>query len=82
MKLELDKAWFEKRIEHEEMIMSKYVVYSSDVETIVSTEEDEPIVIKEYFEKGGRSLDDYDRTLSNGPITVTAKIAAWNHSFP
>ncbi len=54
--------------------MAKYVAYSSDVETIVSTVEDEPIVLKEFFPEGGRSLEDYNRTLSNGPITVTSKL--------
>jgi len=59
--------------------MSKYVVYSNDEETIVSTLEDEHVVLREYFQEGGRSLEDYDRTISNGPVTVTSKLVAGNY---
>lgn len=56
-----------------------YVVYSSDEEVILSTPEDEHLVIQEYFIEGGRSLEDYDRTVSTGPVTVKPKLQAGNY---
>ena len=55
--------------------MAKYVVYSNDEETIVSTLDEEHIVLKEYFMEGGRELEDYDRSESNGPVSITSRLS-------
>lgn len=39
------------------------IVYDSGDEVLVTTPENEAKVLQEYFDKGGRSLDDYDRTV-------------------
>ena len=40
------------------------IVYSSHDEILIGTTETEAQLIKEYFEEGGRSLDDYDRDVA------------------
>ena len=53
----------------------KYVVYSNDDESIVGTIDEEHIILKEFFIDGGRNLDDYNRTESNGPVSITSRLA-------
>jgi hypothetical protein len=50
--------------------MASYVVYSSDVEVIITTLKDEHIVLKEYFKEGNRVLDDYDRKVQSEPVCI------------
>jgi hypothetical protein len=40
----------------------EFVVYSSDDEVIVCVLETEHQVIDEYFNRGGRNIEEYDRT--------------------
>ena len=40
-----------------------FIVYSSDDEVIITTPEGEPQTLTEYFDKGGRDKDDYDREV-------------------
>jgi hypothetical protein len=42
-----------------------FIVYSSDDEVIITTPDDEPKTIVDYFDNGGREKDDYDREVVN-----------------
>jgi len=54
--------------------MTIYVIYESNTEVIVSTLEDEHIVLKEYFKNGGRDLEDYERMISNAPVSICSRL--------
>lgn len=41
--------------------MAKIVVYEGADEVLITTKNNEKQLIKDYFTKGGRSLEDYDR---------------------
>ena len=42
-----------------------FIVYASNDEVLVTTAELEDQMIREWFEEGGRSLDEYDRVWSS-----------------
>lgn len=44
---------------------TKFIVYTevSGHEILVTTPESEPQLLEEYFDNGGRELDDFDRTV-------------------
>lgn len=50
------------------------VVYSNGSEVLVcNSGKSEKVLLRDYFTKGGRSLDDYDRTVSNGVVEIEVK---------
>jgi hypothetical protein len=57
------------------MTNTKFIVYQSQLdyhEVIVTTPELEESVIHEYFNEGGRDLDEYERTEhTDSGITIT-----------
>ena len=56
----------------------KYIVFSSDDETIITSPEDEGKVLKLYFIEGGRELEDYDREEFE---TVAVTIKSRQHVY-
>lgn len=47
------------------------IVYESSNEVLVcANEEQEKAMLVEYFEEGGWDLDDYDRTVTDGPVQI------------
>lgn len=52
-----------------------FIVYEGDDEVLVTTPELEPEALREWFTDGGRSLDDYDRTVSKeNAIRISAQL--------
>lgn len=51
-----------------------YVIYSTEEEMLISALEQEHQLIDEYFTKGGRTLDDYDRNESSEPICIRPRL--------
>lgn len=52
-----------------------FIVYASNDEVLVTTAELEEQMIREWFEEGGRSLDDYDREVhADAAVAVTASM--------
>ncbi len=50
-----------------------FIVYASNDEVLVTTGELEGQMIREWFEEGGRSLDDYDREVhADAAVSVPA----------
>jgi hypothetical protein len=53
------------------------IVYSSHGEVLVCENKDEKQLIKEFFTRGGRDLEDYDRevTMKNSPfVTISSRV--------
>ena len=47
------------------------ITYTGADEVLISTEAHEPELLFEYFEQGGRNLDEYDREVYNGVVEVS-----------
>jgi len=55
------------------------ITYSSHDEVLVTTPESEPELLRQYFEQGGRELDDFNREVhSNGmaEMTIQTKVCS------
>ena len=50
------------------------IVYEGQDEVIITSPVDEPNAIREYFTEGGRSFDNYDRTVHPDTILISSKI--------
>lgn len=57
--------------------MKKLIVYEGDGEVLVCRPADEKHLLKEWFEKGGRAVDDYTRTEIKGVLEITSRIHAF-----
>jgi len=56
--------------------MNKLIVYTGEDETIVTTLEQEHLMLTEYFVEGGRKLDEYDRQeCANGIFAITYNVS-------
>jgi len=52
-----------------------FIVYTSDDEVIVTTKDNDKNTIKEYFDEGGRNIDDYDRDeIKDGAVAISPKM--------
>ncbi len=51
-----------------------YIVYTSLEEIIVCTPEDEAKTIREYFVEGGRSLEEFDRSTQEEPVSAVCRM--------
>ncbi len=52
-----------------------FIVYEGDDEVFVTTPQNELEALKEWFEDGGRSVDDYDRIVSTeNAIRISSKL--------
>lgn len=52
--------------------MFKMIVYSGPDETFVTTPEYESQFLKDYFQEGGRDVDDFERKVVESVIEITA----------
>lgn len=51
------------------------IVYASDDEMLICTPDSEPQMLLEYFEQGGRDLEDFDREVRrDGVINITPRL--------
>jgi len=54
------------------------IIYTDGSEAIICTPETEQETIKMYFTKGGRDLDEYDRTESiDCAVEVSSRVHIW-----
>ena len=44
--------------------MNQLIVYEGEDEVLITTPENEPLMLKEWFDEADRNVDDYDRTVS------------------
>ncbi len=55
------------------------ITYSSQTEVLVATPETEPELLRQYFEEGGRNIDDYDREVHvNGMAEIASQPRVWS----
>ena len=55
------------------------VVYENNNEVLVCEESTEKYLLKEWFKKGGRNPENYDRTVSHGGVVeVSSRLRADN----
>ena len=50
------------------------VVYENGIEILICTKKDEKKLIKEYFTKGGRDLEEYDRSVCVGVLEIKSSM--------
>lgn len=56
--------------------MKKLVMYEGDDEVLVCNPADEKYLIKEWFQKGGRVIQEYSRSEINGILEIKSEIHA------
>ena len=50
------------------------VVYSNDHEVLITTQDKEQVLLREYFDEGGRDKDDYDRSVCDGVVEIETRM--------
>lgn len=56
----------------------KLITYSDGSEVLVTSLENEHNLIREYFTEGGRVLEDYDRTETDGIVEIRTGLVAFS----
>ena len=51
-----------------------FICYEGHNETIVCSEDNELAAVQDYFNLGGRDIDDYDRIIRTEPFMIQAKL--------
>ena len=52
------------------------IVYSGNSEILVTTPEKESLMLLEYFEEGGRDLEEYDRETCAHVVEISARLTS------
>lgn len=58
------------------------VIYQNDDEVIVTTEENERAMIREYFYQGERDKKDFDRTECEETLVLTSRMHVDRSDYP